>query len=234
MNPERLKLQVVILEDHPYERKGMEDELNSENDIEVVGASGEPGQIFETAKQHQPDVAVIDIRIYDDYEVGPAAIAALKQTLPEIKCVVVTAFPELENFLPAFDAGAEAFVKKASRQPRPSLPDLVRLVAKGGRYYDPDIVDELRRYLHVTRVPSRVEHVTREENPLTPREREVLAQLAEGHTNPQIADNLVISVNTVKAHIASIKRKVDALHRHEIPLLAVAKGWLPNAPRDID
>lgn len=218
---------VVILEDGKYHRMGMTTELATSPDIEVVGASAQPDEIIEFVKKYQPDVAFIDLRIYGDMNAGASTIREIKALQPDVKCIVLTAFVDLSNFLAAFDAGAEGFIRKdALPDQQPLLPELVRIVTAGGRYYDPGIVSQMRQFLDPTRLPPQQFPVGNMENPLTNREREVLRELAKNKSNAEIADRLVISEHTVKAHISSIMTKLNVRDRREATLLAVAQGWL--------
>jgi len=217
---------VVILEDGKYHRMGMTIELEASPDIEVVGSSAQPNEIIEWVKQYKPDVAFIDLRIYGDINVGASTIREIKSLRPETRCIVLTAFPDLPNFLAAFDAGAEGFIRKAALpDQQPLLPELVRIVTAGGRYYDSEIVSQMRQCLDPTRLPQ-FHHA---ENPLTPREREVLLELALNKSNADIAESLVISEHTVKAHISSIMSKLNVRDRREAALVAAAQGWLDSA-----
>jgi DNA-binding NarL/FixJ family response regulator len=221
------KIKVVILEDNRHHRAGMVHELAAAEEIEVVGASAQPGEILALVKEQRPHVAFIDLKIQDDISVGSKTIQEIKSISPDVKCIVLTAFPELPNFLAAFDAGAEGFIPKdAQPEHQPSLLELIKVVTAGGRYYDPDVVDQMRHYLDDTRLTRAESSTYKEETPLTPREQEVLLELAKGHSNRQIAEELVISPHTVKTHIGSIKTKLGAQDRHQAVLLAMSRGLL--------
>ncbi len=222
------KIKVVILEDGRYDRLGMITELRAESDIELPCATGQPDELLTAIQDHHPTVAVIDLRIYDDDTVGLEVIRKIKQMAPDVRIIVLTAFPELTNFLAAFDLGVKAFVKKAAIEPRPSLTELVRLVAAGGCYYDPDVTRVMRQRLEGM-------HPQQEDDllilPITntdisDRELEVLHLMAAGRTIQQIADVLVISHNTVKTHIRNLKAKLGAKDRREAVLIAESKGLL--------
>ena len=225
------KKKVIILEDSRYEALGMVTELNNAEDIELIAVSADPDELLALAKQHGPHVAFIDLKIQGDINVGARIIRELKRIDPNIKCIVLTAFPELPNFLAAFDAGAEGFITKEAVTPQPSLAELVRTIKQGGRYYDPDLIGQMRRYLDETRLPVIKKDKTGYERiPLTRREQEILPELAKRRTNAEIAKKFVINLSTVKTHIRNIIIKLGAKDRHEAVLIAMSKGWLNDPP----
>lgn len=229
------KLSVIILEDNRFEIVGMIAELKTDETIEVIKASPDPNEVLDAVKEHQPNIVFIDLKIQGDLNVGVTVIQEIKAISPAVKCVVLTAFPELQYFLTSFDAGAEGFVRKdASLHQQPSLTELCRIVSAGGRYYDPYLVGQMRAYLDLSRLPLPGSQVKFSENPLTSREQEVLGKLAAGQTNMSIANELVISENTVKTHLNNIKAKLGARNRHEAVLIALSKSWLNNPTLDPD
>lgn len=216
------KIRVVILEDGRYDRLGMITELSADPAIDLVDATAQPHELLAAIGEHVPQVAVVDLRIYDDDAAGLNVIREVKRAESPVKVIVLTAFPVLSNFLTAFDLGVEAFVMKAAIEPRPTLTELVRFVAAGGRYYDPDMVSKMRRLLEGM-------HPRQEDDPHTPptahpklthRELEVLHLLAAGRTVRQIADELIISIHTAKTHIGNAKAKLGAKDRREAVLIA--------------
>ncbi len=228
--PSDEKLTVAVLEDHRHERMGMVIELNEVADIEVVAATADPEEIINLVKSQPPDVVFIDLKIGGDIRVGIEVIQQIKASAPQVKCIVFTAFPNLERFVAAFDAGAEGFMRKdASLDQQPSLGDLARQIKAGGRYYDADLVGQMRSYLDEDRLPFAPKDETGQyRNPLTKREQEILLLLQKRYDNAKIAEVLVISPNTVKTHIHHMARKLGAKDRHEIVYIAIARGWLQD------
>jgi DNA-binding NarL/FixJ family response regulator len=225
-NTERTK--VVILEDGRYDRLGMTTELSTEPAIELVCATAQPWEVLAAIQEHRPQVAVIDLRIYDDDAVGLDVIREVRHTALPVKVIVLTAFPDLSNFLAAFDLGVEAFVKKAASEPRPTLTELVRLVATGGRYYDPDVTRVMRQRLEGMHPQQENDLLIMPiaNTAISDRELEVLNLVAAGCTIQQIADALVITPNTVKTHLRNLKAKLGAKDRREAVLIAESKGLL--------
>ncbi|MFX1411452.1 MAG: LuxR C-terminal-related transcriptional regulator, partial [Promethearchaeota archaeon] len=198
--------------------------LEGHDDIAVVGASAEPGDILTLIDSHEADLAIIDLKLHGRLDVGIDAIQQIKSRFPEVKCMVLTSFPELPNFLDAYNAGAEAFVRKEHFDYEPSLADLIRLVVAGGRYYDPALVSQMIPYLDTSRLPMRGESVRTRGLDLTKRELEVLSLIVNKCSNQEIAEKLVISAHTVKRHVSSILYKLNATDRHQAALLAVSMG----------
>jgi len=226
------KIKVVILEDGRYDRLGMTTELSAEPAIELVCATAQPQQLLAAIEEHHPQVAVIDLRIYDDDAVGLEVIREVKHADLPVRVVVLTTFPELTNFLTAFDLGVEAFVKKAAVEWRPSLSELVKLVAGGGRYYDPDLMHVMRQHLEGIRPPQEDDALALPvfKADISERELQVLHHLAADHTLAQIADALVITTHTVKTHIRNIKGKLGVRGRKDVVLTAASLGLLNRTP----
>lgn len=230
------KYSAVILEDNPHQVKGMLAELNEATaEVEVLVAGPDPEEILAAVETHRPDVAFIDLHVRREVSVGLSTIQEIKKIAPEVKCVVLTTFPEFENFLRAYDAGAEGFVRKElPLTQKPSLIELIKIVTVGGTYYDRELEEQLRQEVRKSGL-SRVngDELERSPNPLTEREQEILGLLAKPKTNPEIARALVISVHTVKAHIRNIKNKLRVQHRHQAVLVARVNGWLDDStPND--
>lgn len=229
------KIQVVILEDGRYDRLGMIAELSAEPDIELVHATALPQELLAVISERHPAVAIIDLRIYDDDTVGLETIKKIRELTPDIRIIVLTAFPELGNFLSAFTLSVQAFVKKAAPDWRPGLGELIRSVVGGRQYYDPDLIQAMARQLNDIGRPAPANTNCGQELAdvkISERELAVLRLLAANYTNQEIADRLVISINTVKAHIRNINEKLGSRGRHGAVIAAVARGLLNPPPSD--
>lgn len=216
------KLKVVILEDSKFALAGMLASLEAQTDIEVVGATAVPEEAIALVEAHHPQVAIIDLRIRKRFDLGFGVLRAISERFADVNCIVVTAFSELRHLVSSLEAGAKAFLSKdADWDLQPSLPDLVRKIAAGGTYYDPAMTEQMLPYVSGQQplVPDR--GVSRVASPLTPREREVLTLIVAQHSNKEIATELHITVNTVKAHVSSVLEKLHAKDRHEARWLAL-------------
>ncbi len=224
---------VVIFEDGHWDQIGMQAELANSGDIEIVGMSTDPVEILNLVETKQPKVAIIDICIYNDCTVGPSVIRAIKNSFPEVKCVVPTAFAhELRNIQNVLEAGADAIIIKGARPPRPSLPELVRLVTAGGRYYDPDITIEIHR--EGLRLRGEKREIEDQGKSLTERERDVLQCIQLGSSTDEIGSKLGISPSTVKFHIGRILEKTGTRSRDAAVLSAISRGWLDEPSKKKD
>lgn len=224
-------IRVVILEDQLYAARGIQVVLESQSGIEVLGCIADHTQMMELVASCGPDVALVDLKLSGNINNGIQVVEQLKAAHPRVKCIVLTSFPELKHFLACVKGGAKAFVSKdADPNVRPTLPDLVRTVAKGGRYYDPELVEQMAA-LFSDDPPAADQSLDATGAQLTPRELEVLDLLIAKNTNQEIAEALVISTNTVKAHVSSICAKLGADDRHQAALIGIARG-LASRPQD--
>jgi DNA-binding NarL/FixJ family response regulator len=198
---EQAPLRVVVGEDQPIVREGVVHVL-AEAGFDVVAAAGDAEDLVRKARAHVPDVVITDIQmppgLADD---GLRAACEIRSTQPDVGVLVLSQF--LEDHYPLELLGDRAegvgYLLKDRVGDLPSFIDAVRRVAHGGSALDPAVV-------------SRMVGRQRSDSPidsLTPREREVLSLMAEGRSNPGIADALFISVSAVERHVTSIFDKLD-------------------------
>jgi DNA-binding NarL/FixJ family response regulator len=201
------RITVVILEDNSTLVIGMRAELDKP-DIFVAAVSSEVDQFLEDISSLRPAVAIVDLRIWKDFNAGFEAIRAAKGLSPETRYIVYTAYDEMEKFHTGINLGIRAFVSKNIRD-KP-LDEVVRIVFNDGTYYG----DLLPRYLEiVSKGPRPVEFDVddRDEeaggSELSPREFDVISLLDAGSTTAEIAGKLCVTENTVKAHTKHIRAK---------------------------
>ena len=204
-------IRVLIADDHAVVRQGLRTFLDLQDDIEVVAEASDGAEALAAAEQHAPDVVLIDL-VMPNVD-GIEAIRGLRERVPHTRAVVLSSFIDDEKLLPAVRAGAAGYLLK-DVQPQ-ELVAAIRTVHQGGALLHP-------------RVASRVlEELTTD--PLTPREREVLALIGRGMSNKAIALELSLSEKTVKAHVSSILAKLGVADRTQAALYAVRAGLV--APR---
>lgn len=193
--------------------------LESQPDIKIVGEASSGGEALDLAEQSHPDVIVMDISLPDIS--GIEATKMVKAKYPEIAVVALTIHEDEQYFFEMLQAGASGYVPK-----RAAPDDLITAIRSAA-------VDEI--YVYPTLAKSLVsDYLTRsisekESNSLellTPRESEVLALLAEGYTNVQIAEELVISKHTVARHRENLMRKLGLHSRGELVKYAIRKGLI--------
>lgn len=213
------EIRLVLVDDHEVIRSGLRMLLESQPDIKIVGEASSGGEALDLAEQSHPDVIVMDISLPDIS--GIEATKMVKAKYPEIAVVALTIHEDEQYFFEMLQAGASGYVPK-----RAAPDDLITAIRSAA-------VDEI--YVYPTLAKSLVsDYLTRsisekESNSLellTPRESEVLALLAEGYTNVQIAEELVISKHTVARHRENLMRKLGLHSRGELVKYAIRKGLI--------
>jgi len=181
--------------------------LSFEDDIEVVAQVGRGDEVVAAATGHDADVALLDIEMpgLD----GLSAASALRRAKPDLKIVILTTFGRPGFMRRAMESGVSAFLVKDS--PADRLAETVRTVLAGGRVIDPDLAAAA---------------LAEGDNPLTPRERDVLAASADGSMISEIAAKLYLSEGTVRNYLSACIQKTGARNRTEALRIAEDRGWL--------
>jgi DNA-binding NarL/FixJ family response regulator len=210
-------VRVIVADDSVLLRQGVVRVLE-EAGFEVVGEAGDGEELMRKARAHKPDVAIVDIRMPPTHtDEGLRAALAIREELPDIGVLVLSQYIEEEYALELLgdDAAGVGYLLKDRVSDLERFTDAIRRVAEGGSALDPEVVSQMigRR---------RVEDPLAE---LTPREREVLALMAEGRSNGAIADALVVSERAVEKHVTSIFAKLNLPlaaedHRRVLAVLA--------------
>jgi len=218
-------IRVVLAEDHFLLREGIRRLLDAQPEIEVAGVCGDLESLLATVDAERPDVVVTDIRMPPDgVDEGIQAAARLRDTHPDTGVVVLSQYAEPGYALALFEAGTarRAYLLKERVEEIEELVGAIRVVAEGGSVVDPKVVDGL-----VT-AKARAEQSPLHE--LTPRERDVLREMAEGKNNAAIAQALVLTERAVEKVIHSIFRKLGiawepSLHKRvKAVILFLAEG----------
>jgi DNA-binding NarL/FixJ family response regulator len=196
-------IRVVLAEDHYLLREGIRRLLETHGEVEVAAVFGDLASLLAAVAVERPDVVVTDIRMPPNGgDEGIQAAARLRETNPEIGVVVLSQYAEPGYALALFEAGTarRAYLLKERVEDVDQLVDAIRAVADGGSVIDPRIVDRLVTAKAMV-----------EQSPLhglTPRERDVLREMAEGKNNAAIASALVLTERSVEKVIHSIFRKL--------------------------
>ncbi|MGI6188480.1 MAG: response regulator transcription factor [Clostridiales bacterium] len=201
------KIKVLIADDHSLIRKGLEQVLELENDIEVIGEASNGKEAVEQAMKLNPDVVLMDINM--PVQNGVYAIRELKEKGCPARIIVLTIHDDREYLVEAIRIGAAGYIMKDADVDH--LIKAIRDVYRGDTYIQPNLTSSLiKDYDKMT-----YQSVKRqfEENNLTQREIEVLMLIADGKNNREIADELYISEKTVKNHVSNIFKKIDVSDR---------------------
>ena len=218
---------VLIVDDHPLFRDGLQKALELEDDIEVVGQCADGEQALLAASRLQPDVVLLDINLPAIN--GLQVARQLKTDRNGVAVVFLTAYHDAQQVLHAMRAGASAYCPKDIEPD--DLLQVIRAVARG--YY---IVGNKRMDAHEVQawISSNVEAlsgpytVDPDEHyiPLSPRELEILQSVTNGMSNKEIASRLGISQQTVKNHMTSILKKLNVQDRTQAAVMALRHGWV--------
>jgi len=211
-----MAIRLLLVDDHAVVRTGLRMLLENEEDIEIVGEAGTGREALSLIEQLHPDLILMDIGLPD--MTGIEVTRQVKQKWPDAAVVALTIHEDEEYFFQMLQAGANGYVPK--RAAPEELLTALRTAADGGVYLYPSLAKLLvRDYLSGEReaVPGALDG-------LTEREQEVLAHLAEGATNQEIAETLNISPKTVARHRENIMRKLNLHSRAELVKYAIRKG----------
>ncbi len=212
-------IRVLISDDHAILRSGLKMLLNAETDIEVVGEATTGEEAIRLSGQLHPDLVLMDISMPGMG--GIDATAEIKKHQPDVKVLMLTMHENEAYLFRTIKAGGSGYVLKKAADTE--LIDAIHQVIQGGAFLRPSVTKALvKDYLErVETGEARDSYGT-----LTEREREILKLIAEGHTNPEIARLLVISVRTVETHRAHIMDKLGIHQRSELVKYALRKGLL--------
>jgi NarL family two-component system response regulator LiaR len=201
-------IRVMIVDDHTMVRKGLAAMLKVKPDLELVGEASNGHEALRVCKAVRPDIILMDL-VMPRMD-GPTAIRAVRTRWPAVRVIALTSFQEKDLVQQALRAGAISYLLK-----NVSIDDLaqaIRAACVGQSTLAPEATQALIQAASQSPRPG---------DDLTPREREVLALMVEGLTNPEIATRLMVSVSTARAHVSNIFSKLGVSNRAE----AVARAF---------
>lgn len=204
-------IRILITDDHPVVRAGLEGMLSRQPDMEVVGEAGDGAEGTRMAEKLRPDVVLMDLRM--PALEGVAATQEIKARCPEINILVLTTYDSDADILRAVEAGATGYLLKDA--PREELYEAVRATSQGKVLFAPAVAEKLMRRI---REPRR--------DTLSQREIEVLGLVRRGLSNKEIARSLHISEATIKTHLIHTFRKLDVEDRTAAVSIALERGIL--------
>jgi two-component system, NarL family, response regulator DevR len=220
IKPERPH-RLLVVDDHEVVRQGLVALLDRRPGFQVVAEAGTVEQAIAQARLHRPDIVVMDVRLPDGS--GVEACRDIRAELPETRVIMLTSFPDDEAVLSAIVAGASGYLLKQIRAR--DLVAALEAVGRGESLLDPAVTE---------RVLERVRRIATgqgddELSGLTPQEQKILALVAEGKTNKEIAAEVFLSDKTVKNYVSSILSKLN-LERRAQAAAFVAKHRIGRSP----
>jgi DNA-binding NarL/FixJ family response regulator len=213
-----VRIKVLIADDHPVVRRGLANLLEGEQDIEVVGQAGNGVEALELARDRKPDVVLIDLRMPEMD--GVEAIRRMRTENQALRFIILTTYDNEEWVFEGIRAGARGYLLKDSEPDE--FVSAIRAIMRGESLIEPVVA---------TRLLDRFSELANREagkgiDAPTERELEVLRLMARGASNGEIADELIITVKTVKTHVAHILGKLQAKNRTEAVTEAARRGWI--------
>jgi DNA-binding NarL/FixJ family response regulator len=200
------KIRVMLVDDHPMLRAGLDATLRAEDDMECVGEAQSGEEAVALYAKLRPDVVLMDLRL--GQMSGVTAIEEIRKLDAEAKAIVLTTYDGDEDIYRAMRAGARAYLLKDML--RKELVEAIRVVHSGQRYVSPTVAARL-----AARTPGQE---------LTAREVEILGQLVRGMGNKQIAGELGLAEGTVRIHLSNIFEKMGVHDRTQAAILAIQRG----------
>ncbi|MGI0492812.1 response regulator [Alkalinema pantanalense CENA528] len=223
-------MRILLVEDDELFRLGLQVRLQQEPEFEIVAEAEDGETAIEIARSQSLDVVLLDIGLPGIG--GIEACRQIKLLQPSLPILVLTSRQDVVLLSRLLEAGAQGYCLKGVAAE--TLVLAIRSVAKGASWWDAAATQMLRQTLVRSPTQSSAEptieypQVSLAENPLTQREQEILALIAQGHSNPEIAQLLYISAGTVRVHVHSILHKLEVRDRLQAVQVARAKAWLPE------
>jgi DNA-binding NarL/FixJ family response regulator len=213
-------IRVLLVDDHAVVRRGLRAFVETEPALEVVGEAGDGQQALDLLREwhtlHRPlpHVVLMDLRMPGMD--GTAATERMTADYPDVRVVVLTSFGEAERVQGALAAGAAGYLLKDAEPGE--VAAAIRAAAAGEVHLDSAVAGQLVRRMAAPRIGLTA---------LTPREREILVLVAQGHPNRTIAEKLVISERTARTHVSNMLNKLQLSSRTQAALLAIREGLIP-------
>lgn len=211
-----LKTRILLADDHAVVRRGLRMVLDSEPDLEVVAEAGDGAEAVELALSEDVDLVILDVTM--PRMTGIQAARQISRRVPDVRVLILSMHDDERYFFEALDAGASGYVLKSVADR--DLVEACRATMRGEPFIYPNAVKALvRDHLERAKAGERFS-----DDPLTPRESEVVKLIAEGNTSREIAATLVISEKTVERHRANILEKLAMRDRVDLTRYAIRRG----------
>lgn len=208
-------IKVLLVDDHEMVRIGLAAVLGTEDGIEVVGEAGSGEEGIRLAQEYNPDVVLMDL-VMEGMD-GIETTKRLLKLYPDCKVIVLTSYLDDEKMYPVIEAGAFSYLLKTSRASE--VADAIRAAARGQSVLESQVASKM-----MNRFRSNANGEVPAYKELTEREMEVLKLLAQGKSNQDIADQLIIGIKTVKFHVTNILAKLGVEDRTQAAIYAYKNG----------
>jgi two-component system, NarL family, nitrate/nitrite response regulator NarL len=203
-----MTVRLMLVDDHPLVRDGLRARLNAVLGFEVVAEAADADAALAAAQRHGPDLVLMDIGMKGGN--GIDATQRLLDAQPALRVLILSMYDHAEYVRKAMQAGARGYLLKDS--PAEEIVEAIRTLMAGGTYLSPGLSPTPQRR-------------ARGGEPLTPREQEVLALIAEGLSSRDIGERLAMGVRTVETHRTSLRRKLDLPSAAALVRYAVERRW---------
>ncbi|CAH1202226.1 Oxygen regulatory protein NreC [Paenibacillus allorhizoplanae] len=213
-------LKILVVDDHAVVRSGLMMLLHGKHNIEVIGEAADGEEGIQAAQLLKPDVVLMDLNMPTGMD-GLTATTELRRLMPDLAILILTMHDDDEYLFRAIHVGASGYILKSA--PHEELLTAIRSVAAGNAYLYPTATKRLMNE-YIERLKHGENTDTFES--LSEREREVLALIAKGFSNKEIAEQLILSVKTVESHKSNVMEKLGLKTRPELVKFAVKKGLL--------
>ena len=202
-------IHVLLVDDHEMVRLGVSSYLSMQDDIEVIDEAKNGREGVEKALELKPDIILMDL-VMPEMD-GIEATKEILEKWPQAKIIILTSFIDDEKVFPAINAGAKSDILKTASASQ--IAKAIRDTYQGDGVFEPQVTDKL-----VNRIQMKQQHFLHED--LTQRELEVLLLIAQGKSNQEIADELFITLKTVKTHVSNILSKLEVEDRTQATIYA--------------
>jgi DNA-binding NarL/FixJ family response regulator len=217
-----MTIKILLADDQALFREGLRMVLSTQADFEVVGEATNGAEALQLAATLQPDIVLMDMRM--PVLGGVEATRRLCQSQPACRVIVLTTFDEDDLLFEGLCAGAVGYLLKAVSSPR--LLEAIRTVARGDSILDPAVTNKVVAELTRLAPPRSSLPLPALAEPISDREIEVLRLLAAGASNQEIAEQLIVALNTVKRHVSNIMGKLGAENRAQAVIKARQLGLI--------
>ena len=211
------KIRVLLVDDHTLFRSGIRSLLQRNDDFEVVGEAGDGLEGIKRARSLKPDVVLLDLHMPGVS--GLEAVKVMAEEIPDVQVLMLTVSEDAQDLMDALRAGACGYLLKNIETD--TLVDAIRRAARGESVVSQQMTAKL---IQGVRTPQKAE-VPAERDRFSPRERDIMASLAHGESNKEIARRLDLAESTVKIHVQNIFKKLNMSSRVQVALYAVEHGF---------